>query len=75
MNKLFRYIRKRRKAIGVLGLVFVVTLIFTVPLFPYIGFLPLFGAGASVETLLPLLLVYCLAAAVFGIYLYRIRNA
>lgn len=54
---------------------FVVTLIFTVPLFPYIGFLPLFGAGASVETLLPLLLVYCLAAAGFGIYLYRRRNA
>lgn len=30
MNKLFRYIRKRRKAIGVLGLVFVVAMIFAV---------------------------------------------
>lgn len=53
---------------------FVVTLIFTVPLLPYIGFLPLFGAGASAETLLPWLFVYCLAAAGFGVYLYRRRN-
>lgn len=54
---------------------FVVTLIFTLPLLPYVGFLPLFGAGASAETLLPWLFVYCLAAAGFGVYLYRRRNA
>ncbi|MBR4960109.1 MAG: hypothetical protein IKY52_04355 [Clostridia bacterium] len=53
---------------------FIITLLFTLPLTPYIGFLPLMGTGADTETLCTSLFLYALATAVFGIYLYRRRN-
>ncbi|MBR5445045.1 MAG: hypothetical protein IKV57_02920 [Clostridia bacterium] len=53
---------------------FGITLAVSLPLVPYLGLLPLLGAGARSETLYRIVFLYCLAAAVYGIYRYRNRD-